>query len=253
MSMDTQPAPLDGAPARQAWQAFRVDRPGEILAYLRQLRDASVPVQLSSPDAYALSVSLWTIDEHAGRLSFSIDAERPQLPAMIESDELVAVAYLDSVKLQFELAQPLVVHGRSGAALQAALPREVYRFQRRSSYRVRTLERHSPTAQLRHPAMPEMRLALRVLDVSVGGCALYLPQDVPALLPGTLFGAVRVELDPETRFDAGLRLQHVSAIQPEQRGARLGCEWVQLAPAAERALQRYIDQTQKQRRMLALG
>ncbi|RVT49014.1 flagellar brake protein [Rubrivivax albus] len=252
MFLDTQPAPLPAEGGRDAWQEFRVAHPGEILAYLRQLRDGAVPVQLSSPDAHALSVSLWSIDERAGNLSFSIDADRPQLPAMIESDELVGVAYLDSVKLQFDLERPLIVRGRSGAVLQTAWPQEMYRFQRRQSYRVRTLERHAPTAHLRHPAMPDMLLPLRVLDVSAGGCALFVGDDVPPLKPGTRLGAVRIDLDADTRFDTGLSLQHVTAIHPGQRGIRIGCEWTDLGPAAARALQRYIDQTQKHRRMLSL-
>lgn len=252
MFADTQPAPLPAEGGRDAWQAFRVAHAGEVLAYLRQLRDGSVPVQLSSPDAHALSVSLWTIDEASQRLSFSVDADRPQLPSMIESDELVAVAYLDNVKLQFDLEQPLIVHGRNAAALQTAFPREMYRFQRRNAYRVRTLERSSPTAHLRHPALPDMLLPLRVLDVSGGGCALFVPHDVPPLDPGTQLAAVRIELDADTRFDVGLRLQHVTAIQPGQRGVRLGCEWTQITPFAERLLQRYIDQTQKRRRLLSL-
>ena len=57
MFLDTQPAPLPAEGGRDAWQEFRVAHPGEILAYLRQLRDGAVPVQLSSPDAHALSVS----------------------------------------------------------------------------------------------------------------------------------------------------------------------------------------------------
>ena len=253
MFEDTQPAPLPAEGGREAWQEFRVTHPGELLAYLRQLRDGSVPVQLSSPDAHALSVCLWAIDETTRRLSFSVDADRPQLPAMIESDELVAVAYLDSVKLQFDLEQPLIVHGPRAAALQTTLPRQMYRFQRRGAYRVRTLERSAPTAHLRHPALPDMVLPLRVLDVSDGGCALFMPDDVPPLEPGSLLAGVRIELDAETRFDTGLTLQHITTIQPGQRGARLGCQWSQLAASGQRVLQRYIDQTQKRRRLLSLG
>ena len=33
--------------------------------------------------------------------------------------------------------------------------------------------------------MPEMALTLRVLDLSLGGCALWCPADVPPLQPGT--------------------------------------------------------------------
>ena len=147
---------------------------------------------------------------------------------MIESDEVVAVAYLDSVKLQFDLHELVLVRGPSGATLQAAWPAEIYRFQRRNAYRVRTLERSSPTAHLRHPALPDMLLPLRVIDVSIGGCALFVGHDVPPLEPGTRLASVRIELDADTRFETGLQLQHVTDIQPGQRGVRIGCEWATL-------------------------
>ena len=105
-------------------------------------------------------------------------------------------------------------------------------------------------ARLRHPAMPEMTVSLRVLDVSIGGCPLFLPHDVPSLPPGTRLAEVQIELDADTRFPAQLTLQHVSSILPDERGVRMGCEWAPLGGSAERALQRYIDHTQKQRRLM---
>jgi c-di-GMP-binding flagellar brake protein YcgR len=252
MFQDTQPAPLPDESGRDAWREFRVGHPGERLGLLRQLRDGNVPVHLSSPDGAALTTSLWSVDDAGQRLNFSVNPDQPQLAALIESDEGVAVAYLESVKLQFDLQELVLVRGVGSAALQTALPPELYRFQRRSAYRVRTLERSSPTAHLRHPALPEMLLSLRVIDVSIGGCALFVPNDVPPLQPGTGLGSVRIELDPDTRFETSLQLQHVTAIQPGQRGVRIGCEWVRLSASAERVLQRYIDQTQKRRRLLSL-
>ena len=132
------------------------------------------------------------------------------------------------------------------------MPREMYRFQRRSSFRVRTLGRGTPTALLRHPSIPDMQLGLRVLDVSIGGCALLLPGDVPPLNAGLEIRGVRIEIDPDTRFDADLLLHHVTQIQTPSRGARLGCEFMHVQAQAQRALQRYIDQTQKRRRLLSL-
>ncbi|MEO5697330.1 MAG: PilZ domain-containing protein [Burkholderiaceae bacterium] len=173
---------------------------------------------------------------------------------MVDGDELVAVAYLDRVKLQFDLQGLVLVRGASHCALQAGFPREVYRFQRRRAYRVRTLERSAPTARLRHPSLPDMALLLRVIDVSIGGCALFVGQDVPPLQPGTRIAAVGIELDADTRFDADVRLQHVSAIGPGPGplGVRIGCEWLSLEGSAERTLQRYIDQTQKRRRLMTM-
>lgn len=252
MFQDTQPAPLPAEGGREAWSDFRVTHPGEMLGLLRQLRQGDVPVQLSIPDGQTLGTTLWSLDDQARRLGFSFDPSNPRAEALLASDELVAVAYLDSVKLQFDLPGAVLVRGRDGAALQAPFPSEMYRFQRRSAYRVRTLERSSPTAHLRHPSLPEMLLPLRVIDVSIGGCALLVGHDVPPLQPGTRLASVRVELDADTRFETGLQLQHVTDIQPGARAVRIGCAWDRLSPAAERTLQRYIDQTQKRRRLLSL-
>jgi flagellar brake protein len=252
MLQDTQPPALPADGARDAWRDFRVVSPVEQLLLLRQLRDGATPVHISNPEGQTVSSALCTVDDAGRHLGFAIDGDHPRVEALLASDELVAVAYLDSVKLQFDLNDPMVVRGAGGATLQSPFPDDLYRFQRRSAYRVRTLERSSPTAHLRHPALPDMVLPLRVVDVSIGGCALLVGHDVPPLQPGTVVASVRVELDADTRFDTGLQLQHVTDIQPGARGVRIGCAWDRLAPASERTLQRYIDQTQKRRRLLAL-
>lgn len=252
---DTRPAALDTTGSVDPWAPFRVEHPQEQLRLLRQLRDDNIPVVINGPDGAALSTSLWAVDTAQARLSFNADAQLPQLDAMVEDDEAVAVAYLESVKLQFDLQGLVLVRGAQGSTLQTRLPREIYRFQRRNAYRVRTHGR-DPVALMRHPSMPDMQLALRVLDVSIGGCALWLPGDVPPLQAGTRIGEMTLELDADTRFPAAVVLQHVSAIgigDRSDRGVRLGCEWQRLGGAAERTLQRWIDQAQKRRRMLSLS
>lgn len=253
MFQDTRPADLDAAGDSDPYAEFRVTHAGERLALLRQLRDSSVPVMLSSPAGSTLTTTLWALDDERDRLSFSAESGHPQLDVLIEADEVVAVAYLESVKLQFDLQGLVVVRSFNACALQCRLPGEVYRFQRRSAYRVRPVERQQPKARLRHPSMPDMQLSLRVLDVSAGGCAIWLPQDVPVLQAGTRLAEVTIELDELTRFSAALTLQHVTALQPGDRGVRLGCAWQPLSGSAERTLQRWIDQAQKRRRLLSLG
>lgn len=252
MFQDTRPADLDAHGGSDPWGEFRVHQAHERLALLRQLRDGVVPVNLSTPTGAALRTQVWSLDETRQRMSFSVDANDPQLPELVQQDEAVAVAYMDSVKLQFDVHGLCLVRSLHAAALQCTLPEDLYRFQRRNAYRVRTQERHAPTATLRHPSMPDMVLQLRVLDVSIGGCALWLPEDVPPLQPGTLLSHVTVRLDAETQFGAAMTLQHVTAQGSDQGGARMGCEWRPLSGIADRALQRWIDQTQKRRRLLSL-
>ncbi len=256
MFQDTQPADLGDVGGIDPYAEFRVRHANERLALLRQLRDSSVPVMLSGPEGHSLTTALWSLDDARGRLNFSADggpAHQAQVDALLESEEVVALAYLESVKLQFDLGSLVLVRSFNACALQSSMPREIYRFQRRNAYRVRTPERRPPTAHFRHPSIPDMSLALRVLDLSAGGCALWLPQDVPPLQAGTRLAGVTVALDELTQFSAALTLQHVTALQTGDRGVRLGCAWQPLSGQAERTLQCWIDQAQKRRRLLSLS
>jgi len=250
---DTQPAPLHELTGN-ALDEFRVDHPKEQQALLRQLADGNVFVHVSAPDGSAYTTTVWAIDAAQRRVSLAADAGAPQVRALIEAGEATAVAYLDSVKLQFDLHQMVLVRGANASALQAAWPATMYRFQRRASFRVRTSGSGSPTATFRHPTVPETLLALRVLDISIGGCALALPGDVPPLAAGIRLAGVHIELDADARFDATLTLQHVGGGTGSPASSRrLGCAFDKLGGAAERALQRYIDQSQKRRRLFSLG
>ena len=252
MSEYTRPADLDASGAADGLAAFRVTHPQERLSLLRQLRDGQVAININGAEGGVFTSTLWAMDPEQQRISFSVDPGIPALARIVEADEAVAVAYMDSVKLQFDLQRLLLVHTPQSCTLQSAIPAELYRFQRRSAYRVRTAERHSPKARFRHPAIPDMALALRVTDLSIGGCALWMPANVPGLQAGTRLNDVSIELDNDTRFSVALNLQHLSSTGQDDGGIRLGCEWQSLGNGPERVLQLWIDLMQKRRRLLAL-
>jgi flagellar brake protein len=170
---------------------------------------------------------------------------------VLEAEEVTVVGYLDSIKVQFELAGMVLVHGADSSVINGQLPREVFRFQRRNGFRVKPMGQSAPTAQFAHPMIPDMRLKLRVLDLSIGGCALFLPDDVPAVAPGVRINAVQLDVDATTRIRSAVVIHHVTSINPESHGVRLGCELVGMSGEATRALQLFIDQTEKRRRMLS--
>lgn len=249
---DTQPTPIDEGDGGLA--EFRCVRPGEMLALLRQVRDAEAPVVLSTPGGAGFGTSLWSIDADRGVLSLNVERADPALLGLVDGNEATAVTYLDAIKLQFDLDDLVLVRGARATVLQGRLPRCIYRFQRRAAYRVRPPDRATPAATLRHPAMPEMQLALRLIDVSIGGCGLLLPADVPALPLGIVLHGVQLELDNATRLAVSLRLQHASSLQGpdgENLGLRLGCELLAVTDSEQRTLQRYIDLTQRRRRLLS--
>ena len=217
---------------------------------LRQLLDGSVRLNLNGSDGCAVAVTVWAVDTEHHSLSFSVDGQDPALQALLECEETVVVGYMESVKLQFDIRNLVLVHGLRASVLRCSYPREVFRFQRRGTYRVRPLPRSSPMARVRHTDIADMQLALRVVDVSIGGCALFLPDDVPPMQPGGVINRVEITLDADTRFHVDLRLQHVTSLHIDSRGVRLGCEFANADANASRALQRYIDQTQKRGRLV---
>lgn len=252
-TLETLPMALDQMGAgRGGLDEFRLQSPAEIQAMLRKLLDGNVVLHLNTPNGTTFSTTLWAIDPSRDVISFSVDSLTPQAQSLIESEDVTVVGYLESVKLQFDLHGLVLVKGARDNALNALMPREMFRFQRRNSFRVRPANRNAPTAYLSHTMIPDMQLALRVLDVSLGGCALFLPDNVPMLSPGVRINGVLLELDADTRISTDLMLHHISQLNPEMHGTRLGCEWQRLGSDSTRALQVFIDQTQKRRRLLSL-
>lgn len=230
---------------------FRISSAVEIQAVLRKLLETNTMVTLSSPGGASYTTLLWAVDTTRGIICFSAESGDPRLQQLLESDEIVAVAYLDSIKVQFDVEGAVQVRG-GDTALNANFPSQIFRFQRRSSFRVKPLLSHTPTAHFRHPALPDMQLSLRILDVSLGGVALALPKDVPSVGAGIHIRRCLLELDADTQLDVGVTIHHVTVLN-ENQGARLGCEIEGLHGSDERALQNYINQTQKRRNAMTIG
>jgi c-di-GMP-binding flagellar brake protein YcgR len=250
--LDTNPALLDQAPGDDPLSEFRVTSPAAVIALLRQLRDSSVPVNLTPPGGeQAFCTTLWALDSATGRMSFSAPDSVAGLKDLLAAGQAVAVAYLDSIKLQFDVQELALVKGARASAIMARTPTTAYRFQRREHFRVRTDPRQSPRGLARHPARPELSIALRVLDVSQGGCGLHVPPDAPQIKLGSMMPQVRFELDTEARFVAGVTVRHIAEIRGGA-GVRLGCEWEQMDNAGRRTLHRYIEMMQKRGRLLSL-
>ncbi len=236
---------------------FRIESPREIAAVLRQLCDTGTGLQVSGHgEADGIAATLWSTDVDRGSIGLAVDNDDPLaaagIAALIEHQDAVVVGYLADVKIQFDLAGLVLVQGHNSSTLKCGYPAEIYRFQRRNAFRVRPAVRSSPTATVRHSEIAEMRLTLRLLNVSIGGCALFLPEDVPPMRPGQVLNQVQLDLDADTRIVVSLRLQHVTSLNTESRGVRLGCEFLRADSNTLRALQRFIDQTQKRGRLMSL-
>jgi flagellar brake protein len=230
---------------------YRITAPAEIQSVLQRLVDERSLISLSGPQGQGHMTLMVQVDASQGHLHFSAEDGDDRLDALIEGGEVTAVAYLDRIKIQFDLDGLLQVSSALGRSLRSPWPGVIFRFQRREAFRVQPLPAQVPTAHLNHPHAPQMALQLRVLDVSLSGVALFLPDHVPMIPAGVKLGGCRLQLDDQTSLMVSLMVHHVTAIHPQTRGVRLGCELLDL-DRADRSLGQYINQTQKRRAALAI-
>src|SRR3989344_2491928 len=251
---DKIPCPHPNMQRPRASQAslddFRLSSSSEVEAMLQRMEAERCLVTLSTPDGLTFTTLLWGIDAPRGLISFSGDSTDTSLRSLLESDEIVAVVYLDRIKVQFDVEDLVQVKGQQHDVLNARMPSELFRFQRRSAFRVEPFAQHGPPATFSHPALPDMKVSLRVLDVSLSGVALFLPENVPAIEAGVQVNDCMLHFDGETELEVNLLIHYRTALHPDTRGARLGCEFVRIN-GQDRALQHYINQTQKRRIVLA--
>jgi len=245
---DLQPLRPDPIADSVDLSEYRVSSPREIAAFLTQLSDNKIPVALNAPDGAIETTLLWTVDTDRRRLSFWADASDAKTQQQLARPSHVVVAYLHSVKLQFEIGALALQRGDPVSVLTCALPTELFRFQRRNAYRVRPLMNEALSARLVHPDIAGMPLELSVLDLSLGGCALLLPDDIPVPQRGTLLRQVEFDLDMDAPFRVDLRVQNVAPRPAAAPGMRIGCEFVDARSGAQRVLQRFVDDLQKRRR-----
>ena len=231
-------------------EELRVESRQEVTGYLQELHREQSRVLLSSPDGFALQTRICAFSPEADLLGFEIGIDPDgQSEQLVREGEITGVAFIGSVKLQFELESPVIVLGEHGAVLRSALPTRLYRFQRRQAFRVQPLSSAYP--RVLWPQKDGSHAAARVCDVSVGGVGLQLLPEHMLGGVGELRDALTLELDRTTQLPIQLCVQHIELGHLDGQAHRhVGCAFTELDPAVARALQVYVDQTQKRRRLL---
>ena len=225
---------------------FRIASPRRVEEMLSRLLIEKEAVSLHAHGA-VLTARLAAVDKDADSLRLEIEAADHDTPALLENEEMVAVALLDNIKVQFDLKESTWVRDGQHDLINCKLPRELFRFQRRDAYRVRPLWCDMPMATVTLPGAKYADLQLRVVDVSLGGCALLLPQALPAIQETGLLLGVSIALDGDTAFCVDLRVRNLTPIDGNNAGTRLGCEFVNPQGDVQRLLQRYLFDTERRR------
>ena len=230
------PAGLDLAP-------YTVTDDWEIGAALRMLSDRGVPVS-----AHVNGISSWCgrigpVDADARRF---VVAGAGGVPA--EVSEVMLVASLDGVKLQFSCA--LLGAPTPEGMREAAFPTELVRLQRRRSARIDTPVGLPFRA---HFTITGRNFSFDVWDLGLGGVALRAaPIEVRSFFVGRRIPKVRLELGHEAELMTGLEVRSKRPWNSYLLGEQvlLGCVFTSQTPDERALLQQMLDRLLDERRPL---
>jgi c-di-GMP-binding flagellar brake protein YcgR len=246
--MDTTPFPEPEAPNLERYWLYSKF---EIDALIARLCDERVPMTVywGSDGGFAVT-QIMKIDAARNEVHFDLPSQPQQQAQLLDAAELVCVAFIDNVKLQFTVVAPRRSASGGFPTYLCGLPERVLRLQRREYYRVRTPENLSASCLVPYSNDQGQYESLRVLDVSVGGLAmLAYPKHFDPSVVSTIDHCY-LDLPGVGTVTVRLRVAHVE-ISPDGQSRRCGCEFIDLSPQARMMLQRFvhrIDVGQRHRR-----
>jgi c-di-GMP-binding flagellar brake protein YcgR len=245
--MDTTPFPEAEAPALERYWLYSKF---EIETLIARLCDDRVPMTVywGSDGQFAVT-QIMKVDAVRNEMHCDLPSAPQQQLQLLEASELVFVAFVESIKLQFTLEAPRRSSDGGYPTFHCALPDRVLRLQRREYYRVRTPETVSASCLVPYSGDRAQYESLRVLDVSVGGLAMlaYPRHFDPA--HGAVIDRCYLDLPGVGTVTVRLRVAHVEAAQDEL-SRRCGCEFLDLSPQARMMLQRYVHRIDVEQRHL---
>ena len=97
--------------SQSSLEEFRITAEAEREAMLHRMEVERCLVTLSTPDGLSFTTLVWGLDMPRGVMSFSGDSTDTTLRSLLESDDVVAVAYLDRIKVQFDVEELVQVKG----------------------------------------------------------------------------------------------------------------------------------------------
>ncbi|AXK39156.1 flagellar brake protein [Crenobacter cavernae] len=222
----------------------------EIAHHLRAIAQAGPMVTVFSNRGRTFILTRFLeVDAKAGVLIFDWGSNPDTNRQMLESERNVFVCSPDGVKTQFVTGAAREVEYEGRQAFEADLPEQVVKLQRREYFRIQTPVINPLVCLI--DDFPEGPIELPLYDISLGGIALWLPTaSAPGFELGQRYERCRIELPGIGSLNVALEVRHHLTVQQRNgnEAKRVGCYFLNLRPAMENLVQRYVAQLERERR-----
>lgn len=158
---------------------------------------------------------------------------------------------IDGARIEFKSDEADQIEFAGKPAIRLKFPQRILKVQRRAYFRASIPPKRPITCLV--PLRRNSVLTCQVVDIGLGGVALSAPEDAPELIAGKTYDRCQIHLHEAGDLEVSVRVHHASV---SERGSkysvrRYGCEFVGLRSPQETAIQRYVLQLERERRIAA--
>jgi flagellar brake protein len=226
----------------------------QIRTLLKRMIDQRSLIDAPLPGAGpSLLTSVLEVDEGRDRLVLDASPDPAIERLALLQRELNFASRIDRVDIRFSTGPLGRITWERLPAYTAPIPEQVRYMQRREYFRLDIPVAQPVTCRVLVPADDDVtphEIRTRVNDISMGGLSLVIPfGEETSMTPGARFGTCRLLLPDSQPVTISLRIRrlfragHRSGIS---KGCA-GCEYIDLSPAAETAIQRYLMRLERER------
>jgi c-di-GMP-binding flagellar brake protein YcgR len=245
----TTPFPEPDSPALEPYMEYaRV----EIIALLNRLGAHGVltTVYYDRHAGFAVT-ALLKVNPEFEEMVFDNPGETAAVKRLLAAEELVFVAFVDNIKLQFKANKAEATLHDGKPAFRVRLPDAALRLQRRDFFRVRAPLGKPPFCLVPYSDDGKQYERLKLLDISIGGMALVSYPERFDLPEGKVVEDCYLDLPGVGQVAVSMKVCHVEAMPRDEKARRCGCQFVDMAPQARMMLQRYVNKLDAEQRKAA--
>ena len=220
---------------------FRVDSRASIITVFQQLLRKSAPVFLCNLDGEKAESRILNVDAANNTLLLAFTGDYALNKKILEEGVYIVAEHF-SAQIQCYVRRLAQVMFQQGHVFALTIPDEIYRIQRRESFRAMLAEQNRLQCDI--PVGSSGCLSMPLYDISRGGISLI---DTRASLPlkkGVVLQKCRLSLPEVGQVEADLEVMNRWAYFDGKEShdvARIGCQFTSLTLGMENMLQRYID------------
>ena len=220
----------------------------DIVRYLKEVQENKNLVAIYGENGRDFVLStLLSVDEKKGHLLLEQGVDAVMNAMLLGSRHCTFATTHDQVHIQFSSGRIEAASFGKDPAFRVPIPAEILRLQRREYYRLVTSV-VNPVKCLLNTDSGLMETV--VVDISIGGVGVLAYQEEGRLKAGEVYHGCRIALPGTGEFALSLSVRTTFDITLKNGRLthRAGCQFIDLPPSVETAIQRYIIRVERERR-----